>query len=83
MEVGVRVDAEDPITGQIVHCCTAYLTFVALDDDGRPRPIPELDCADDPQLVLRVKQANDRRNIRLKMRRQRKKTPDITSDGDE
>lgn len=42
MEVGVRVEAEDLITGDVRHTASAYLTFVALDANGRPTPIPEL-----------------------------------------
>ena len=42
MEVGVRVEAEDPRTGQVRHASTAYLTFVALDDDGRPTAVPPI-----------------------------------------
>jgi acyl-CoA hydrolase len=42
MEVGVRVDSENPRTGEKVHNVTAYVTFVAVDDAGKPTPIPEL-----------------------------------------
>jgi acyl-CoA hydrolase len=42
MECGVRVEAEDPITGAIRHVNSAYLVFVAVDDEGRPRPVPPL-----------------------------------------
>ncbi len=42
MEVGVRVEAENPLTGDARHTNTAYLTMVALDDDGRPAPVPPL-----------------------------------------
>ena len=42
MEVGVRVEAEDLLSGQVTHTNSAYLVFVALDDDGRPIPVPEL-----------------------------------------
>ncbi len=43
MEVGVRVDAENPRTGERRHTSTAYLTMVALDDEhGRPTPAPPL-----------------------------------------
>jgi acyl-CoA hydrolase len=42
MEVGVRVEAEDPRTGEVRHTSTAYVTIVALGDDGRPVPIPRL-----------------------------------------
>jgi acyl-CoA hydrolase len=42
MEVGVRVESEHVRTGEIVHTSTAYLTMVALDDDGLPTAVPPL-----------------------------------------
>ena len=42
MEVGVRVEAEDPYTGVVTHTASAYLTLVALDENGRPREVPGL-----------------------------------------
>jgi acyl-CoA hydrolase len=42
MEVGVRVEAEDPYTGTRRHTATAYLTFVAIGRDSRPQPVPAL-----------------------------------------
>jgi acyl-CoA hydrolase len=42
MEVGVRVEAENPRTGVVRHTNTAYLTMVAVDDEGRPASIPPL-----------------------------------------
>lgn len=42
MEVGVRVEREVPLTGERIHAATAYLTFVAIDDDGRPIAAPPL-----------------------------------------
>ncbi|MEL7312399.1 MAG: acyl-CoA thioesterase [Pseudomonadota bacterium] len=42
MEIGVRVTAENSRTGDSRHIVSAYLTFVALDDDGRPTEVPEL-----------------------------------------
>ncbi len=42
MEVGVRVDAENPLSGDIYHTATAYLTFVALGADGKPVPAPQV-----------------------------------------
>lgn len=42
MEVGVRVEAENPKTGALFHTATAYLTFVALDSDGKPTPVAPL-----------------------------------------
>ena len=40
MEIGARVETEDPVTGVINHTASAYLTFVALDENNRPREIP-------------------------------------------
>ena len=40
IEVGVRVEAENLLTGVRRHTNTCYLTFVALDDEGRPVPVP-------------------------------------------
>jgi uncharacterized protein (TIGR00369 family) len=42
MECGVRVDAQDPLSGTARHVNSAYLVFVAVDDQGRPRPVPPL-----------------------------------------
>src|SRR5262249_23701855 len=42
MEVGVRVDCEDTQGGASRYTAKAYLTFVAVDDRGRPRPVPPL-----------------------------------------
>ena len=42
MEIGVRVEGEDPRTGDITHTSSAYLSFVALDDLKNPVEVPEL-----------------------------------------
>jgi acyl-CoA hydrolase len=42
MEIGVRVEAENYSTGEVVHTNSAYLVFVALDQEGRPTEVPEL-----------------------------------------
>src|SRR5690349_20295620 len=42
MEATVEVHAENPITGEQMHTNTAYLVYVALDDAGRPTPVPPL-----------------------------------------
>src|SRR5271167_2876649 len=47
MEVGVRVDAEDPRTGTHRHSNSAYLTMVAVDADGRPVTVPPLEPGND------------------------------------
>lgn len=65
MEVGVRVDAENPKTSQTFHTASAYLTFVALGDDKKPIQIPNLLLETDED-KRRWSQAKDRREIRLK-----------------
>jgi acyl-CoA hydrolase len=47
MEVGCRVETEDMRTGTRRYVTKAYLTFVAVDEHGRPRPIPALELATD------------------------------------
>jgi acyl-coenzyme A thioesterase 7 len=42
MEIGVRVDSEEPRTGRRHYTCTAFLTMVHLHDDGRSAPVPPL-----------------------------------------
>ncbi|WP_249021545.1 acyl-CoA thioesterase [Conexibacter sp. S30A1] len=64
MEVGVRVEAEDPRTGEVRHASSAYLTFVALDDDGLPTEVPPL-VATTPTDARRAHDAELRRHHRL------------------
>jgi acyl-CoA hydrolase len=40
MEVGVRIESENPKTGSIYHTSSAYLTFVSLNDNGKPQRVP-------------------------------------------
>ena len=42
MEIGVRIDAESPLTGDVRHTATAYLTFVAIDGNNKPSEIPKI-----------------------------------------
>ncbi len=67
MEVGVRVEAEDLLTGEIRHTGSAYLTFVALDENGRPKEVPSLKLETDTER-RRHRQALDRREVRLQER---------------
>ena len=69
MEVGVRVEAENPRTGEVTHTNSAYLTMVALDDDGRPAAVPGLlpGSADERR---RESEAQLRRSNRLAEREQ-------------
>jgi len=63
MEVGVRVEAENVLTGEVRHVSSAYLVFVALDDAGRPREVPRL-IAETPEEQRRMAQARLRREYR-------------------
>ncbi|MFL5894943.1 MAG: acyl-CoA thioesterase [Thermoleophilaceae bacterium] len=67
MEVGVRVEAENPRTAERRHTSTAYFTMVAVGDDGRPKEIPPLltESADERR---REAEAQVRRRNRLKER---------------
>jgi acyl-CoA hydrolase len=64
MEVGVRIEAEDPRSGEVRHTGSSYLTLVALGPDGRPTTVPELvlETEDDAR---RNKEALRRRARRL------------------
>lgn len=64
MEIGVRVEAENFITGEIRHTSSAYLTFVALDENGRPRAVPPLIFESDDER-RRNKEALMRKKMRL------------------
>ncbi|HUO73499.1 MAG TPA: acyl-CoA thioesterase [Solirubrobacteraceae bacterium] len=64
MEVGVRVLSENPRTGEIRHTNTAYLTMVALDDDGHPAAVPPV-IAETPTEQRRMREAELRRANRL------------------
>jgi acyl-CoA hydrolase len=65
MEVGCRVETEDMRTGIRRYVTKAYLTFVAIDEHGRPRPIDKLRLVSDED-VRRHSEAERRRAERLK-----------------
>ena len=67
MEVGVRVDAENPKTGEKYHTSSAYLTFVALNAEGKPARVPGLLLLSDED-KRRFADAERRRELRLKRR---------------
>jgi acyl-CoA hydrolase len=64
MEVGVRVEAEKPRTGEVRHTSTAYLTMVALDEHGRPVEVPPLAVSGSDE-ERRERDAQTRRRNRL------------------
>jgi acyl-CoA hydrolase len=69
MEVGVRVEAESPRAGEKRHTSTAYLTMVAIDEDGRPTPVPALEPRSEDER-RRQREAELRRRNRLDEREQ-------------
>ncbi len=70
MEIGVRVDAEDPKTGERHHTASAYLTFVAIDQNGKPIPVPKF-IPKGKEDKRRYEEAIKRREIRLQRRDQK------------
>jgi acyl-CoA hydrolase len=64
MEIGVRVEAERPSTGAVRHTNSVYLTMVAVDAEGRPRPVPPLQ-AESEEEQRRERAAQTRRRNRL------------------
>lgn len=72
MEVGVRVDAENLRTGEVRRTSSAYLTYVALDEKGRPREVPPL-ILETEEEIRRNSDAKARRDMRLAERRRENK----------
>jgi acyl-CoA hydrolase len=71
MEAGVRIESEDPISGERRHACTAFLTFVAQDPAGAPVEVPQLELETEEDRRRNV-EAKERRSIRLAHARLRK-----------
>lgn len=67
MEVEVEVLAENPITGERTHTNTAYLVYVALDDEGRPTAVPPLLPETDEE-KRKAEAAKERQERRLKQK---------------
>jgi acyl-CoA hydrolase len=67
MEVGVKVLAEDLLTGEKLHTCSAYLTFVALDENRKATPVPPV-IPETEEERRRYRQAGERREHRLALR---------------
>jgi uncharacterized protein (TIGR00369 family) len=78
MEVGVRVESENLMTGERRHTSTAYLTYVALDGQGQPLPLPPM-ILETEEEKRRNREAKVRRETRLAEKakeKQRKPEPD-------
>lgn len=67
MEVGVRIEAENLITGQRRHTNSCYVTYVAIDEHGRPSPVPPLQPETEEEW-RRYRAAEQRRQRRLEQR---------------
>jgi len=63
MEIGVRLEAQDPTTRKGAHTGSCYLTYVALDEKGKPTSIPPLLVAT-PNERRRFNEALARRKLR-------------------
>jgi uncharacterized protein (TIGR00369 family) len=67
LEAEVQVVAENPITGEQTHTNTAYLVYVALDDEGKPTAIPALIVETDEEKT-RMEQAKKRQAHRISLK---------------
>jgi len=67
MEVGVKVTTENLLTGHRLHTCSAYLTFVALDENGSPTPVVPV-VPESEEEKRRYREAGERRDYRLAQR---------------
>lgn len=77
MEVEVRVFVEDLFSGQQAESATAYLTYVAMDEGGRPTAVPPL-LAETADQEARMQAAAERRAERLRRRQAQKGTGDAS-----
>jgi uncharacterized protein (TIGR00369 family) len=75
MEIGVRVESEDLITGKIRHTASAYLTFVALDKKGKPMLLPPL-VLETREQKRRNREAMARKKARLFEKKKEKECQD-------
>jgi acyl-CoA hydrolase len=64
LEAEVQVQAENPITGERTHTNTAYLVYVALDDAGKPTPVPPVKAETEDE-KRRMEAARERQSHRL------------------
>ena len=67
IEVGVEVFSEDFVSGKRKHTTTAFLTYVAIDEDGNPRPVPPV-IPKTHEERRRYREAGERRKVRLAAR---------------
>jgi acyl-CoA hydrolase len=70
MEIGVRIEAEDLLTGEVRHTNSCYITMVAVDEKGRPAPVPGLELRTEEERARHAR-AGERRAVREERRRRR------------
>lgn len=79
MEVGVKVIAENPLTGERRHTSSAYLTYVSIDVSGNPVPVPPIVPETEAE-KRRYKEAQVRRKHRLEVRAAKADSPQSRKD---
>ncbi|HWR53146.1 MAG TPA: acyl-CoA thioesterase [Bryobacteraceae bacterium] len=72
LEVGVKVFVEDLLTGERRHTCSAYLTFVAIDKEGKRISVPAV-LPESEEEIRRYEDAGRRREYRLNLRSRARK----------
>lgn len=72
MEVGVRIDAENVKTGKTRHTASAYLTFVSLDESGKPQKVNNIIAESDDE-IRRYKEAKIRHAQRIERLKSKRK----------
>ena len=70
IEVGVRIEAENLKTGKVTHTGSSYVTYVALDEKGKPTPVPQA-IPETAEEKRRWREGKERREQRLKERARR------------
>lgn len=73
MEIGVRVEAENLLSGDVRHIASAYLTFVSLDKNHKPQQVPPLALNSEDQ-CRRNREAQERIRVR-RLEKQKEKMP--------
>ena len=68
MEVGVRIESENPKTGHIHHTSSAYLTFVSLNENGKPQKVDDIEPENDIEIrrYNEGKSRHEERKLRLR-----------------
>ena len=70
IEVGVRIEAENLKSGKVTHTGSSYVIYVALDEKGRPTPVPQA-IPETAEEKRRWREGKERREQRLKERARR------------